>query len=356
MSSFARETRTQLINDARNALNARVTGADSRLRRSLLSATAVMWGGGFDGLYGALAYVADQIIPDSADADHLARWASFWGVFPKTATAAAGSALSATGCTDGTPLPAGTILQRADEATYIVTADAEAAGGTVDVQIQAQATGSASSCEAGVILNLVSPIAGIVGPFTVVAEMDGSNPETNPELLARLEARVQTPPTGGGPGDYVKWAESQPGVTRAWDYPWRMGLGTVGVTWVYDERDDILPLAGDVTAMQAYLDSVAPVTALVYAFACTANVQNFAIAITPNNADTQAAVTAQLASLFAQNEIPEQGILKADFDDAVGEAAGVTDYAVTSPAADIAGGAGQLLVLGAIAFSLGGGG
>lgn len=351
MSSFNRPSRTQLISDAQTDINARVTGVDSRLRRSFAGAFAAMFAGALDALYGALQYVSNQIIPDSADSDHLARWASFWGVTPKTATAAVGSAISAAGGVNGTPVPSGTLLQRSDQTTYVTTALAAVAGGTVTVAITAQNPGSAGSNAAGVLLNLVSPIAGVVGPFTVVADMEGNDAETNPALLARLEARVQTPPTGGGPGDYVQWALSQPGVTRAWEYPNWNGLGTVGVTFVFDGRADIFPLAGDLTAMQAFLDSVAPITAVVTAFALTALPVNFTIHLVPSNGATQAAVTAELQAWMARVSVPNTSLLQSGYDAAIDEAQGVTDYTVAVPAGDVAVGAGELATLGVITWA-----
>jgi uncharacterized phage protein gp47/JayE len=352
MSDFTRPTRSQLITNAYNDLNGRIPGADSRLRRSTLNGIAAMHAGACDGMYGYLDYIADQIMPDTADSDHLARWASFWGIFPKLASAATGTAAgaAAVGAPDGTDVPEGTVLLRSDGFAYVTTADATVEGGVVTPAIAASTPGSAGSALAGVILTLASPIAGVNSQFTVSADMNGSDPETNAELLGRLEARIQNAPKGGGPGDYVAWALSQPGVTRAWEYPLWMGLGTVQVFFVYDGRPDIFPLAADITAMQAYLDSVAPVTAIVTAQAPQILTVDFQIQLTPSTAAVQAAVAAELADLFTREGAPSAAILKSHYDQAISFAAGETDHDVVSPAGDIDPGAGFLPVLGEITW------
>jgi uncharacterized phage protein gp47/JayE len=148
----------------------------------------------------------------------------------------------------------------------------------------------------------------------------------------------------------VAWALSQPGVTRAWEYPLWMGLGTVQVFFVYDGRPDIFPLAADITAMQAYLDSVAPVTAIVTAQAPQILTVDFQIQLTPSTAAVQAAVAAELADLFTREGAPSAAILKSHYDQAISFAAGETDHDVVSPAGDIDPGAGFLPVLGEITW------
>jgi uncharacterized phage protein gp47/JayE len=352
MSAFSRPTRSALLANAYNDLNGRIPGADSRLRRNSLAGIAAMHAGGLDGAYGYLDYIADQVLPDTADFDHLVRHAKFWGVTPKLASAGVGNAagVAAVGAPDGTDIPAGTVLQRADGFNYATTADATVEGGVVSVALAAQQPGTVGSALAGVILNLVSPIDGVNPQFTVSADINGVDAETAPQLLGRLLARIQNPPKGGGPGDYVAWALSQAGVTRAWEYPLWMGLGTVGVFFVFDGRADIFPLAGDVTAMQAYLDSVAPVTALPLALAPQILTVDFQIQLTPSTAAVQAAVQAELADLFAREAAPSVEILKSHYDQAISFAAGESDHVTVSPAGNIVPGAGFLPVLGAITW------
>ncbi len=356
-TGWPRPARSDLIVSSVANINARVTGAAAALRRSFLNAFAKIWAGGLDGAYGALEVVADNAFPDTMDLDHLTRFASLWGVTPKQATAAMGACTSTANCTVATDIPIGTVLQRADQTSYVTTADVETVIGQPAVlAIQCEETGAAGTCDAGVVLTLVSPIAGVPSTFAVEAEMDGNDAETAPELLARVELEIQDPPTGGGPGDYEKWALEMPGVTRAWEYPLMNGLGTVGLTFVFDDREDILPLDADVAAMQAHLDSLAPITVgenpgALIAFACVAQPVAFTIHLTPSNADTKAAATAALQVWMAQNSAPGPiNLLKAQYDQAIQGAAGVTDHAVSVPAGNVAVAAGHFPTLGVVTF------
>jgi uncharacterized phage protein gp47/JayE len=352
VSGFQRPSRATLIERNKGDLNARLTGADSRLRRSAVGSLATMHAGALDGAYGYLDYVSDQIIPDTADLAHLIRWASFWGVFPKAAVAATGTAASAGVCANGVDIPIGTVLQAGDHSDFVTTTDVVTAGAAADLVVAAVTPGVAGNLAAGVTLTMVSPIGGVSSTFTIDAPglAGGADPETPAELLARLEQRVQNPPQGGGPGDYVGWALQVPGVTRAWEYPLWMGLGTVGVAFVFDDRMSILPTGGDVTAMQAWLASLAPVTALPVAFAPTADVIAFTIVITPDTPALRAAVTAQLADFFSREATPGGELLASQYELAIGLTEGLTDFVVSVPAGNITPGPGQLPTLGAITW------
>ncbi|MGI8839773.1 MAG: baseplate J/gp47 family protein [Caulobacteraceae bacterium] len=349
-TDFTRPSRSELVARDRDDLNARIPLADSNLRRTLLGGVATMHAGGLDGAYGYLAYIADQVFPGTADSAHLGRWSSFWGIFPKDATGSAGPA-AGTG-TDGIVVLAGTVLQSGAGLDYSTTADATVAGGVIAIDVTSDTAGAATALDPGVQLNLVSPIPGVSSLFVVGAPgvLGGTDAETDPELFSRLEARIQTPPSGGGPGDYEGWARRLPGVTRAWEFPLIAGLGTVGLAFVYDDRPDIFPLAGDVTAMQAWLESLAPLTAAVTAFAPLDLTVDFTIHLSPDTADIRAAVTAELGDLFMREAEPGNDVLRSHYDQAIGLAVGAGDYTVTAPAGDVVAAANELATLGAITW------
>ncbi|WP_332829400.1 baseplate J/gp47 family protein [Escherichia coli] len=50
-------------------------------------------------------------------------------------------------------------------------------------------------------------------------------------------------PGGGALHDYVIWAREVPGVSRAWAWDAWHGPGTVGLAWLYDDREDLSPHA-----------------------------------------------------------------------------------------------------------------
>jgi hypothetical protein len=126
----------------------------------------------------------------------------------------------------------------------------------------------------------------------------GNDEEGTEQLRARYLLRLREPPEGGADQDYEEWALEVPGVTRAWVYPHENGLGTVVVRFVRDlDAGSIFPDVGEVAAVQAKLDAERPVTDEPTAVAPT-NLASLHGAAGPEHADTQAAVTAELADLF----------------------------------------------------------
>jgi len=351
---FNRPTLTQLLDRAAADIESRLPGTDARLRRAILNVIARVQAGSINGLYGRLDYLADQLMVDTCEAEYLDRWASIWKVTRKAAVQAKGTA-TITG-TAGVAIPAGSTLQRSDGAQF--TTDALATigvGGSVSTAITAVTGGTAGNTAANTQLAFASPIAGANNAATVDAAglTGGTDTETDAELRTRLLDRIQQPPQGGASGDYVQWALAVAGVTRAWDYPAELGPGTVSVRFMTDDLTvDGIPAAGSVTAVQSAIDAVRPVTANVTVVAPVAAPLNLTITgLTPNNATVQAAVQASVADLLRQEATPGGTILLSHLREAIALAAGVTDYTLTSPAADVAHTTGQIATMGTITWA-----
>ena len=123
-------------------------------------------------------------------------------------------------------------------------------------------------------MTLLTAIAGVqaVGVILSPGLSGGTDAETDAALQVRLGERLSNPPQGGADADYVAWAKLVPGVTRVWVYPATSGAnaGTVALTFMMDGRTNPIPLAADVTAVQAAIAPVRPNTAGVSVFAPTA--------------------------------------------------------------------------------------
>lgn len=348
---FSRPTLKTLIDRAVADINARLPQADARLAVNILNVLAYVNGGAANGLYGYLDWLARQVLPDTADAEILARWASIWGVTRTAATPATGSA-TVTG-TNGATVPAGTLLQRADGQRYQITADATIAAGTAAASVVAATGGAATNAAAGVNLNLVSPIAGVNAAATVAGAglTGGSDAELDDTLRARLLKRIQSPPHGGSSSDYVNWALEVAGVTRAWVYPGELGAGTVTVRFVRDnDAGGIIPDATEVAAVQSHLDALRPVTAQLTVVAPIAAPINFTIAATPNTAAVQAAITAELQDMLLREAVPGSTILLSHIRAAISLAAGETDHTLVAPAANVANATGYISTMGVITW------
>lgn len=348
--TFIRPTLSELVERIRGDFETRLPGADSRLRHTVLDVMARTHGGAAAGLYGYLDILARQLMPDTAEAEYLARWASIWGVRRKSATAALAVA-TATGV-NGSVIPLGTELQRADGALYSVVTEALIAAGTAALTLEAVEAGASGDIQPGTILTFTSPVAGVTATAPVASLTSaGSDEEADAALLARLLDRIQQPPQGGTAHDYVQWALAQPGVTRAWAYGQWMGLGTVGLTFVMDGRVDILPLVGDVEAVQEALDALRPVTAELFVFAPEAQAVDFVIRISPDTPAVRAAIEGELADFFARDSEPGGTLYLSRIGEAISLSGGEFRHAVELPDRDMVAGAGKLLTLGTVAFA-----
>lgn len=349
--AFSRPTLAQLIERAQADIETRLPGADAGLRNSALNVLARTHSGAVHGLYGYLDWISRQVLPDTADAEILERWASIWGVTRKAASFAAGP-ITLTG-TVGTVVPAGTVLQTAAGQEYETDAEVTLASTTATAQVTALVAGQAGNLVAGTALTLVSPIAGLNSQATVASGglVSGADAETDTALRTRLLTRIQEQPHGGADFDYIAWALEVPGVTRAWVYPAELGLGTVTVRFVRDDDASIIPDAAEVQAVQDHIDTLRPVTAVVTVVAPIAVPLDFTIQLTPNTSTVQAAVQAELEDLIRREAFPGGTILISHIREAISLAAGETDHVLTAPAADVTHTTGQIAIMGAITWA-----
>jgi len=114
---------------------------------------------------------------------------------------------------------------------------------------------------------------------------------------------------------------------------------------------DVAGTDGEVQAVEAYLDELRPVTAEVRVFAPIDYPVAFTAAVVPDTAAVRAAVEAELQDLFQRVAEPGGTVYLSAIRTAVGTAAGLTDYTLTVPAADVAPGAGELASLGVVTWA-----
>lgn len=349
--AFERPSLSTLIEQSQSDLQGRFPGADSGLRRSVLNVFARVWAAALHGLYGFIAWVFRQLFIDTADEDGVLQQAAIWNVARKAPTPAVGD-VTFTGV-NGATIAIGKRLQRDDGQEYLTTESGEIAAGVATVAVEAVEPGAAGLASEGVILTLTSPIAGVDSEATVAAGglSGGADEESIESLRGRVRARIRQAPQGGAPSDYEGWALEVAGVTRAWCKPLWMGPGTVGVTFVCDGREDIIPTSGEVAAVQALIDAVKPALATVYVFAPTPKALNVSVTLTPNTSAVRAAVTAELVDLLTREGSPGATIPISHIREAVSTAEGETDSTVTAPTGAVTHLAYEIPVLGVVSFS-----
>lgn len=350
MAEFERPTLTDLINRVTTDLQTRLQLTGAVLRRSVVGALGRVYAGAVHSLYGYLSFLARQLFPDTSEAEYLARQASLYGIARQPATFAAGD-VTFTG-TDDVVIPEGTTVRRSDGQEYTTDEDVTVAGGTATVAVSTVVPGVVPNSDAGTSLSLISPLTGVQSALVVAAGgiAGGEDAESDDSLRTRLLARMRQPPHGGADFDYEAWALEVAGVTRAWVYPSHMGPGTVGVTFVLDGEDDIIPDSGKVDEVEAYIDALRPVTAELFVFAPTPVALDMTIQLAPNTATVQAAVQAELEDMLSRDAEPGASILLSRLNEAVSIADGETDHVIVTPSANFDCDPGEIAVLGELTF------
>ena len=225
------------------------TDSDNYIRASSLASCAT-------GQYAHQAWILRQFFPDTADTEYLERHCNLYGIRRKTATLAIGTA-TVTG-NAGATIPADTQI-RCDNVFYLVRYTVTiGTKGTATAEIIALEPGSNGNQHEAITGQFMSAPTGVATEVQIVEAIGGTDTETDSALLSRLLELLRRPPAGGNQYDYKAWALSVDGVTSAYVYSLRRGLGTVDV--VITSGDNV-PSDDIVSKVQNYIDSVRPVTA-----------------------------------------------------------------------------------------------
>lgn len=287
-----------------------------------------------EGLYAHQTWTAKQIFPDTADEDYLILHARLRGIERKPAVVASGTA-RAKG-KPGVEIASGLNAKYQDGTAYVTTS-----GGTFDatgnliVGVAAIDAGIAGNRKDGDALTLTVPPVDVDAMLTIVSLRGGTAIETPDSLLARLLQRIRRPPAGGNKYDYWQWAMEVPGVTAAFVYPLRRGLGTVDVVIVTDDdlpSDDVLKMA------QAHIDDQRPVRAKdTRVVVPSIKTYDVTAAVRLNGVTLDAAQTAVAVGLAAYNAIVSPGdtVVRNRIGGVINDTLGVHDYVLDSPAANV---------------------
>lgn len=349
--AFNRPSLADLIARAQADIEAELPGTDARLRRSNLGVMARLHAAAVHGLYGYLDWISRQVLVDQAEAEWLVRWAGLYGIARKAASAAVGN-VTVSG-DDGADVPIDSYLQRADGLQVRTTAAGVIAGSTAVVPVRAVTVGTTGNTVAASKLSFVEPVAGVSTQAVVATGglTGGRDEESDDELRDRVVARMQAPPAGGSASDYVAWARSVAGVTRAWCYPLEDGPGTVVVRFVRDGDTSIIPDSTRVAEVQSYINARRPVTATVTVEAPTLLSLNMEIAVFPDTTAVRQAVTAELRDMLQREATPGGRIYLSRLREAVSAGAGESHSDVVLPTADVVPSTGQIVTLGTITWS-----
>ena len=304
----------QRIN-ARNYIMSSLPGADAMIPNSVLRVLADVNAGESHLNLQFLAWLALMFLPVTATDIWLDRWADMFLINAdqshgrKQATFASGTVL-ATGTQPGVVVPFGSNASSGNNVTYQSTAQ-ETTGGdsTVSLPMIALTAGVIGNLDPGATLQLSFVPGFLQATVTVISMTGGADTETDDELRVRLLDRLSAPPMGGDASDYVQWALSVAGVTRAWSAPNEMGIGTVTIRFMMDDlraSTGGFPNQDDIDAVQAYLDTVRPVTVKdFFVEAPIATPINFTVSnLDPDDQDVWADIIISVQQMLAEKARP----------------------------------------------------
>lgn len=319
-----------LLRDIRNQLPDADVGKDSDFAiRANSIASAI------HGLYQHQAWIVRQMFPDTADHDYLVMHARTRNLSPKVATVAGGrvqlsgnAGLSVKSGLQFRPTGSSLLCQTTEEAKV-------GDNGTVTVAASAIQAGTVGNLEDNTPGTLLIAPEGIDSDVTILRMTGGTEDETDASLLARLLDVIRRPPAGGNKYDYRSWALAVPGVTEAYVYPLRRGLGTVDVVIV---ANDGLPSAETIKATQDHIDDVRPVTA------------KNTLVLAPEEIKTDIAIKVSLSGLsfeeaekqiesamtdYFQRLAPGEIAVRTQMGGLVSDIIGVIDYDITQPIGNV---------------------
>ncbi len=293
----------QILQSLKPSLNVNDPNSDFVIRGNVFAGIA-------SGLYGDQAKTDNDTFISTMSPAALTLKGADFGLPQNPATPADSEDITIPGSTNGTIITPGqlTFLYIPTNVLYTNTTGGTVAGGTITLSILAQTAGQIGNVAAPDTLQVVSPPSGIGPTANVVASIaDGTDAESTDAYRARLLAREQNPPAGGNAADYYAWAfEADPSVRSAAIFRFGRGLGTVDI-YITTGTTDIdtavtqglsivrIPSSGLLATVQAYYDSVAPLTDCPEVFA-------------PTELDVNVTVTVDVAAGLTLTSVPSDPV------------------------------------------------
>jgi len=338
-----------LIEQGATNLESRLPGMLARIRASVIGVLNKVIQGGFDALFKYIDRKSRAWWPDICDEEDLPDHGARWGK-PRLPAAPATGTVQFTGL-EGAAIPQGTVVQRSDGTQYATTAPGVIAAGVANIAVAAVLPAQLGNAVIATSLTLTSPVPNVNAVATAFTALSGGADIENPERWRnRIMARIRRPPQGGADYDFEGWALEVPGVTRAWVYPKEQGPATVVVRFVRDDDASIIPDAGEVAAVQAYIEARCSVIVDLIVVAPIATPQDYTIQAIPNTDAVKAAIQAELAALYLRQAKPGGTMLISQEREAVSISAGETDHVMTVPSANQTHTTGLLPTLGAFTW------
>ncbi|HAR61716.1 MAG TPA: baseplate J protein [Alcanivorax sp.] len=330
----------------------RLVAGDPRLRRDLVRILGQMETGVAHGLHGRLAWLAENLLPNTSDPDMLAAWATIYGVPRLGATTARGPVMIYG--MDELTLPSGKLMQDSDGIQYQLDAGVTLSQFVATGDVTAVEPGAAGNADSGQTLTLLDPEPGVNSQIVVKAPglTGGAEFESVEAWRARLLQRIQRPPQGGSIADYESWARAaHPSITDVWPRDATPSAGYVTIyCMAYGSTETGAPDPTVIQAVEDYIQQERPVQARFYVLAPLLKSIDMTIAVNPDTEAVRTAVQESLKDLFQREAAPGETIPLSHVTEAISLATGEYDHTINLQQSDLATTSGEILVLGDITW------
>ena len=332
---YIRPTLTQLTQQIENDFYTHFGGNSRPVRFSIIKILSIVFAGGLHLLYGLIAFIMTQIIPDSSTGKYLERWALVFGIEKKQANKAEGI-INFIG-NDGAIIPAFSQIQTSDNFIFETLSDVVIQGGMASVKIQSLIASSLGNIRGGTRLNLVSPVSNVQTNCVLDATgtFNGADIELDTPLRNRMLDRIRNAPCAGNKNDYETWCKQVVGVTRAQCYPQYQEDGNVGLTFVRDNDLNIIPNETQLQEVFQYISGIMPCTAKLFVFAPTAKIIDFKLKSSDISDEIKKQIIDQLKFLFFNIANPSQTIYISDILESLASIKIISRFSLLSPTQDI---------------------
>ena len=303
-------------------------------------------------LYVQADWTVRQAFPQSAEGEYLDRHALLRGLERKEAAAARGVVRFTAGSTAGEArsIPRGTVCMTAGLVRFETTEEGIIPAGllTADVPVQALIPGAAGNVAPGTITAMAVAPVGVASCTNPQACAGGGDQEGDEELRARVLDTFRRLPNGANAAYYQKEALSFDQVAGASVVARPRGVGTVDVV--------VTTLAGLpgqelLNTLTAYFQERREIAVDVQVRVPQTVTVDLGVKVTPKEgrtfAEAKAEAEAALRSWFTGKRLG-QDVLRAQLGSLIYSCESVSNYAIQSPAADVAVAADVLPVLGTL--------
>ena len=303
-------------------------------------------------LYVQADWVARQAFPQTAQGEYLDRHAQLRGLERKSAVAAQGTVRFTAGETaaEDRVIPQGTVCMTVGLVRFETTREAVLTAGqtSVEVPVRALAAGAAGNVGAGTIVTMAVAPVGVLSCTNPQPCVGGEEAEDDEALRLRVLDTFKRLPNGANAAFYEQGALSFDGVAAAAVVPRPRGTGSVDVvvsTLSGQPGEDLLQQLTD------YFQARREIAVDVQVRGASTTTVNVAVRVKAqagyDQAETRQRVEQALRGWFT-GKILGQSVLRAKLGSLIYGCEGVENYAITSPAADVAVKSDVLPVLGTL--------